>query len=144
MAYNSAQFARKLNAFAKLATDRWELLFRRVHAHVRRSILYGSDITGAPGQPKLSGDLIKSWEDTGSDASYQIAFISRLVYAKIIEDNFRGATLRSKQGGFHSVKMTRSAFHLIVKYELDIVKRAIPDGRGVGSTWRDSLTGRFV
>ena len=71
-------------------------------------------------------------------------FISRLPYARIIEDNFRGAVIRSPFGGFHSVKLTNRGWHAIVAYELAIVKRAIPDGRGAGSKLRDPVTGRFV
>jgi hypothetical protein len=43
-------------------------------------------------------------------------------YAPIIEDNRRGAVLRSRVGGFHSVKLTRNGWRRIVAYELAKVK----------------------
>jgi hypothetical protein len=140
VSYNSAHFRRQIDKFIKLVHDREALLYKRVLKHVRKSILDGSPITGAPGQPQQSGDLYRSWMDEGSEEARYVKFISRLFYAKIIEDNFRGAQLRSKVGGFHSVKLTRNAFLAIVRYELAIVKRAVPGEYG----WRDADTGRFV
>jgi hypothetical protein len=88
---------------------------------VHRSIVEGSEITGAPGQPVDTGALRASWtpefidKDTWQDTTH-------LIYAPIIEDNERGATLRSAVGGFYSVRMTRVAWPRIVDYVTQKVK----------------------
>jgi hypothetical protein len=81
---------------------------------VHRSIVEGSEITGAPGQPVDTGALRASWtpqfldKDTWQDTT-------NVEYAPIIEDTVRGATLRSAVGGFHSVRYTRVGFPKIVE-----------------------------
>jgi hypothetical protein len=120
-------FARKLNGFAELSEDRFRLLFLRTAREAYRSIKFGSEVTGAPGQPVKTRKLLNSWRITGTAASGTITMQTDLHYAPIIEDNFRGATLRSKVGGFHSVKITRLNFRYIVSSELRKVKSALPD-----------------
>lgn len=144
MPFNTVNFRRVLKEHHDLAEARLNLLRRRVADHCFRSITVGSPITGAPGQPIDKGDLIKSWRMLPQNDQDKILIVSNLIYAPIIEDNWRDAQLRSKVGGFHSVKMTKLAFNLIVAYELAIVKRAITDTRGRGSQMRDPSTGRFV
>ena len=165
---NAARFSRDLSNFAKMVGAREELLYNRVVAHIHRSILDGSEVTGAPGQPVDTGDLYLSWKERGSRAARSVDFYSELPYAPIIEDNWRGAQLRSPVGGFHSVKLTVAAFDAIVRHELRRVQQEIRPGRGFskfkdvqnvffesgtaatfdprgrGSRFRDPSTGHFT
>lgn len=73
-----------------------------------RSVQEGSELTGAPGQPVDKGDLLVSWQLTfPSPDSAVIGTDSD--HAKPIEDGvgkYGPLTLRSKVGGWHSVKLT--------------------------------------
>ena len=100
--------------------QRVRMQFRAVYQgsvnHAFRSIRYGSAVTGAPGQPVDTGALLASWLLQFQSGWTAIMF-SPLIYAPIIEDNHRGATLRSKVGGFHSVKLTRAGWQRVVRHE---------------------------
>ncbi len=94
--------------------------FVGVTTEVHRSLVEGSEITGAPGQPVdegiLKGSFIPrflspwSWVDE-----------TNLEYAPSIEDGLSYAnggtpmTLRSPVGGFHSAKLTVAGFQKIVE-----------------------------
>lgn len=119
--HDAAGFNRGLEKFIEIVFEREERLFGQVQRHIERSIREGSEVTGAPGQPVKTGRLLGSWKRFGTLASRDVVFASALVYAPIIEDNWRQATLRSKVGGFHSVKITKMNYRWIVKYELDII-----------------------
>jgi len=99
---------------------------------VKGSIVDGSVITGAPGQPVDTGALRASW--ILSYPSATMAEIStNLVYAPIIEDGVRSLrgkrgdagvskggstlalTLRSQVGGWHSVRYTVAGFQRLVE-----------------------------
>jgi hypothetical protein len=98
-------------------------VFVDVANDVKESIVNGSPLTGAPGQPVDTGNLKSSWQLVF--ASTKAAIIGTNVkYARVIEDNTRGALLRSKVGGFHSVKLTLQGFKRIV----DAVARRHKDG----------------
>jgi hypothetical protein len=120
-------FARKLKDFADLSDDRLRMVFLRSAREALRSIKFGSEITGAPGQPVKTRKLLNSWRISGTAASGTITIETPIHYASIIEHNFRGATLRSKVGGWHSVKITRLNFRYIVAHELKQVKLDLPD-----------------
>lgn len=120
------QFAKALDKIAALTTQREALLYSRVVAHVELSATLGSAITGAPGVPVRSGDLLRSYRRVGTEAERNVAIVSNSPYAHVIEHNRRGAVLRSRVGGFHSLKITRLNFRLIVQYELPMVIKAIP------------------
>ncbi len=85
-------------------------------------IRHGDEITGAPGQPVDTGNLINSWQiDKVSDTTTRI--FTAVIYAPGIEDgvlygsggNVKAQlTLRSQVGGFHSVKMTVAGWQDIV------------------------------
>lgn len=116
---------------------RW--LPRNVAAHVHRSIVTGSEVTAAPGQPVASGALRDSWKlRYRSDGTAESTTDSP--YAGIIEDNERGATLRSSVGGFHSVKLTRAGFSAIVEHE----GKALMEGGGPGGDIPRDVAGRFA
>jgi hypothetical protein len=75
----------------------------------KTSIVDGSPVTGAPGQPEASGDLKDSW--TLEYPSPTLAVISTpLIYAPLIEDGMgphgplKGPV--GGQGGYHSLKLT--------------------------------------
>lgn len=93
-------------------------LFHAVTAHAYQSIVEGSAVTGAPGQPVDTGALKRSYSMVKEVRRRHSVIRSGLSYAPIIEDNRRGAQLRSKVGGFHSIKMTRVGWRRIVAYEM--------------------------
>lgn len=78
----------------------------RVHRAIRGT---GSPdpVTGAPGQPVDTGFLRNSW--TLSVGPTEALIQTKAAYARAIEDGvgpYGPLTLRSKVGGFHSVKLT--------------------------------------
>jgi hypothetical protein len=83
---------------------------------VQRSVVLGSAITGAPGQPVDTGNLKASWIGEFESATAW-ALTTKTEYAPFIEngENAYGPfTLRSEVGGFHSVKLTRAGWGRIV------------------------------
>lgn len=79
------------------------------------SIVQGSPVTGAPGQPVDTGLLKGSWQ---VDIEGEVGTIStNVAYAPVIEDGIGPhgpLTLRSQVGGFHSVALTHAGFQRIV------------------------------
>lgn len=108
-------FEEDLRRHERRVRQRWDGIHRGVAAEVFKSVVEGSPITGAPGQPVKYEDLKKSWKRV-SPSRLITNIITDSPYAEIIENNRRGARLRSKVGGFHSVKMTRAGFQGIVRY----------------------------
>lgn len=113
-------FGSDIRAFADKAKRRHDAVFAGVVTEVHRSIVEGSQITGAPGQPVDTGHLRASWSMSFPDAHTAIVS-TNVEYAPVIEDNLRGATVRSAVGGFHSVKLTRAGFNRIVENVLQRV-----------------------
>jgi hypothetical protein len=84
-------------------------------------VTIGSAITGAPGQPVKSGQLVGAY---GLDQMDRWNFVisvdpgsPAMAYAGIIEDGIRAGvllTLRSVVGGFHSLKLTAGGWQRIV------------------------------
>lgn len=124
-----SQFAKELQAFVNKARSREGTLYRRATVHAFESIRHGSAVTGAPGQPVDTGELLASWQLTPTGRR-TATMLSNAVHADIIEHNRRGATLRSKVGGFHSVKLTRLGWRRIVAHEL----RQMGPGPGDGNS----------
>ncbi len=109
-------FAAEIDAYARRLAD-WEYRLHSIAGDlVFESIVNGSPVTGAPGQPVDTGNLRASWQrEIHGPLSQSIA--TNTVYAPAIEDGARGSkalTLRSQTGGFHSVKMTVAAWPRIV------------------------------
>lgn len=79
-----------------------------VAAAMHDSIVNGSSVTGAPGQPVDTGNLKASWQlESVSPESARIT--TNVAYARVIEDGVGRhgpLTLRSTVGGFHSVEKT--------------------------------------
>jgi hypothetical protein len=106
-------------------------VFANVVSAVHESVVEGSLVTGAPGQPvgqygpgyhpgKVGGTLKNSWQTTF--VAPDVAEVStNIVYAPSIEDGLsyaHGGTpmrLRSTVGGFHSVLLTRLGFGRLVR-----------------------------
>lgn len=83
---------------------------------VQSSIVEGSAVTGAPGQPVDTGNLRASWR-TEFEAADVAAITTNVAYAPPIEDGegpHGPLALRSQVGGFHSVKLTRNGFQALV------------------------------
>lgn len=111
-------FASDLQQFAEKVEQRRKDIFVGCAAEVQRSIREGSEITGAPGQPVDSSNLLGSWvEEFLSDTEWQTT--TNVVYAPIIEagvGRHGPLTLRSEVGGFGSVALTRAGWQAIVEH----------------------------
>lgn len=114
-------FSKQLDRQVQEVKRRERLLYKAVTNHAFRSIRFGSDVTGAPGQPVDTGALLRSWK-LRRGAGRKAIMESDIYHAPIIEDNRRGARLRSKVGGFHSVRLTRMGWNRIVQFELRKIK----------------------
>lgn len=114
MAINSSQrmalqrrgdFAGQLDGFADLLDGRQKRVFDAVVEQTRISIVEGSPITGAPGQPVDTGELRDSWK-----VRYErpgVAVISSdAPHALVVEMNIGGITYSNH--GPHSVALTRA------------------------------------
>jgi hypothetical protein len=103
-AFNT-RLRRKVNVLPVQAVD-----------EVFRSIVYGSEITTAPGQPVDKGTLRDSWvREEVEPGIERITSTDNPLKVASIENNWRGATLKSSVGGFHSVAITRLGFNRIVE-----------------------------
>jgi hypothetical protein len=123
-------FQDDMDRFLSKVHSRERTLYRRCCEHAAMSIVNGSPITGAPGQPVRFGDLKKSWRyRIRGKRNFRIE--SDSPYAGVIEDNRRGARLHSKVGGFHSVKLTRLGWKRIVEYELKAMGLGPGDGNDI-------------
>lgn len=118
-------FSASLKAFARKVDRRNRQIFLQTAAEVDRSIRVGSELTGAPGQPVDTGFLRTSWE-LSFPSRVQAVISTSTVYAIFQEEggNSRGAfQLRSKVGGFGSVKLTRAGWGRIVEFVTNDVVR---------------------
>ena len=91
---------------------RMKKVFVGVTEEVQRSVVEGSELTGAPGQPVQLGTLKGSWVGRFLDPTLW-RLITKIVYAPVIEAGV-GITIRSAVGGTHSVAKTRTGFKRIV------------------------------
>jgi hypothetical protein len=121
-----SNFSDSLHKFSKKTRTQTEEIMQGLAEEGFRSIVMGSELTGAPGQPVDKGFLRASWQMVWEDGKKACNIITNCVYARDIEDgerNGKSLTLRSQVGGFHSVKLTVSAFHNIVTFVTNRVKR---------------------
>lgn len=102
---------------------------------VHGSVVDGSPVTAAPGQPVDTGNLKASWIES-FPGEWVGETATNVVYAPAIEEgqqppytNRFGTvvtpgpmTLRSKVGGFHSVKLTRAGWTPLVE---SVVKEVV-------------------
>ena len=118
-------FRSDLRKFQQTLEVRTSDAFAGIVMETHRSIVEGSELTGAPGQPVDTGALRASWI-VGFDSPDHATISTNLNYAPYIEEglNSRGPfTLRSAIGGWHSVKLTRAGFQRIVDYVVERVAR---------------------
>jgi hypothetical protein len=109
-------FSDELRAFTAKVERRQKAAFVGCAQAVHQSVVEGSPITGAPGQPVDTGNLRASWQlqfmsDTLAKTSTSVE------YAPTIEQG-RGPhgpiTIRSQVGGIGSVALTRAGWQAIV------------------------------
>lgn len=108
-------FGDDLRFFAEKTHRRGREVFVGCVDAVHQSVTDGSAITGAPGQPVDTGDLLASWQETFPE-EWVGQTATNVEYAEPIEEGIGPhgpLTLRSEVGGFHSVKLTRAAWDLI-------------------------------
>jgi hypothetical protein len=130
------------NTFDAQLRDFNAKLARRVHdvfvrstEEVQESIVEGSPLTGAPGQPVDTSALKGSWHHKRHE-KFLWATETPLKYAPVVEEGglvmasgrsgaLSGSryTLRSEVGGFHSVKLTAAAWQKIVDHAVREVAR---------------------
>lgn len=113
-----AQFRQQLYRWGIKSARNVHKAFLFSTLEVQRSVVLGSEVTGAPGQPVDEGILRGSWiGEFDSSTSWMLS--TNVEYAVYIEDggNDLGPfTLQSEVGGFHSVKLTRSNWDRIVEF----------------------------
>ena len=102
-------------------------VFLNTAEKIRDSAVFGSDITGAPGQPVDTGNLKNSWQLTHPE-KLLARITTNVEYAEAVEEGIQapyttkgGTTVtphamvfKSAKGGPHSVRLTRSGFDRIV------------------------------
>lgn len=118
------QFVAQLNAFVKKTENVTQETFGRAVSLAHDSITIGSAITAAPGQPVKTGALMRSFQ-VRFNGRWSALIGSDLVYAPFIEHGigaYGPLTLRSKVGGFHSIKRTRAGWPRIVNFALSEAK----------------------
>lgn len=127
-------FRDEVAAWAALVEARSQRIYVRVATACKDSIVEGSSVSGAPGQPVDTGYLKGSWQLTFDDEGALIS--TNVAYAPVIEENTRAAYdargtqrpanlvsqqggsrphQRSQVGGPHSVALTRAAFQSFVE-----------------------------
>lgn len=113
-------FSQDLVAFARLVEQRERDVFVRTTQEVARSVVEGSEVTGAPGSPVDTGALRGSWVgEFVSDHEWHLT--TNVEYAPFVEDNVGNVTF--KVGGPHGVKLTIAGFERIVEAVTDEVVR---------------------
>lgn len=113
-----------LTSIAQKITRQERDIFVGVTEEVQRSVVNGSEITGAAGQPVQTGALKASYipEFLGRD-SWRLT--TNTVYARPIEEGvgqYGPLILRSAVGGFHSIALTVAGFSRIVAVVVRRVK----------------------
>lgn len=109
-------FADDVKRFTVLVTGRVEGVGAAVAADIHASIVDGSPVTGAPGQPVDTGNLKASWILRPVPQGWEVS--TNVAYAPGIEDGIsqRWGTpmqVRSHTGGFHSAKTTIAAADIL-------------------------------
>lgn len=110
-------FADDFKRFQVKVSKRGQDIHNRACDLAFQSIVNGSEITGAPGQPVDTGFLRGSWLNV-FDGRYRREIVTKTVYAPIIEDGIshgQQMQLHSKRGGFHSVALTRLGWDKLVE-----------------------------
>ena len=110
-------FTDDMRAFQATIATRNRAVCHGVVAAVTRSVVEGSEFTGAPGQLVDTGNLRASWH-TAYTSPDVAEITTNVAYARMAEEGRRedGAaiTQRSEVGGFHSIKLTAAGFDRLV------------------------------
>lgn len=121
----AAAFQASLMRFTRTLELREQAVFDGALELMFESIVHGSPLTGAPGQPVRTGQLRDSWEIVHLSPTVA-KVVSRLGYAWPVEHNAWGdgeATVFRNHGP-HSVKRTRAGFARIVDFVLRRARQA--------------------
>jgi len=114
-----------LDAWAKEIEGRIVDVVTEGGIEVQRSVVEGSEITSAPGQPVDTGNLKGSFiPERVSDLVWETT--TNVEYAEAIENGvgaFGALMLRSQVGGFHSIALTRGGWTRIMD---KVVERVVP------------------
>lgn len=111
-------FGDQIAGFTRRVETKSKAVFVGVATEVQRSVVNGSPLTGAAGQPVDTGRLKASFIGEFKSAT-EWELTTDVPYAPAIEDGvgqFGPLTLRSETGGFHSVKLTAANFDRIVEH----------------------------
>lgn len=115
------RFAQKLEAFdVALLPEVGELMYE--------SIVHGSALTGAPGQPVESGDLKMSWQISyPTETSVMVGSANEYALQNEVGVKHGGGPYRqrSARGGRFSVRMTAAAMQRIVDTAARIVAASV-------------------
>lgn len=103
-------FADQLRNFAAKTKEDMGLIRSGVDAEMFTSVVDGSAITGAPGQPVHDGELRDSWKQEVSDT--ETVTSTDVPYARAVEENIGNKVYKS--GGPHSAALTVAGFPQIV------------------------------
>lgn len=106
-------FTSDLDRFARKVEGRTRRIAQISREEVERSVKWGSEITGAPGQPVQTSKLRGSWQPRFLNP-YLWEISTPTIYAPFIEEGFYKQ--RSPVGGPHSVKLTRGGWQRIVSF----------------------------
>lgn len=107
-------FSSDLEKFTAKVRANSQKIFVNTTSHAFESIVNGSPVTGAPGQPVDTGNLRNSWQLT-FPAQTEALIATNVDYAVHVEENIRGVTF--KNHGPHSVRLTALGMNRIVEAE---------------------------
>lgn len=114
-----AAFAADMRAFQIKIEARTRAVFHGVVTEVTRSVVEGSDLTGAPGQLVDTGNLRASFH-TSYPTADTAELSTNVVYARMAEEgrreDGRAITQRSEVGGFHSIALTIAGYDRIAAH----------------------------
>jgi hypothetical protein len=117
-----ATFGEALQRFTAKVTTRSQAVYSGVVAATHESITKGSGVTGAPGQPVDSGELVTSWQVLPV-APWITDVVTNAPHARSNEDGIArpgGGPYRllSPVGGRHSVRLTITGMDRLVEAEV--------------------------
>lgn len=107
-------FESDIRAHMSRRDRRLQAIFRESVIELKQSVVVGSKLTGAPGQPVDTGRLRGSWIDRFL-APWRWLITTALVYAPIVE-NLPETSIRSEVGGARSVAKSRTGWQRIVNH----------------------------
>lgn len=111
-------FERDLSVFSVHLDEKWKAFMPAIGAATYDSIVFGSPVTGAPGQPVGIGNLRAGWQLLFPDEEHA-EIVTKVPYAESNEDGIArpggGPYIqRSPVGGRWSIALTRTNFDRLV------------------------------